>query len=658
MICPNCGNQVPVSAKICGYCGRPLRRPAQPPPPAPPAPPVARRTFWSGVVGWLVKVVAGLLTTVIIGAGGYFAVDYIKGRALPASSQPALSPVIDTPADAYVPTSTIQPAEQVGPKVLLTAFDSEVPTLDPAVAAEVNSIQVIDETFIGLTRLDENTGIPGPAMATSWESVGNADGTETVTFHLRTDVPWVRWNGSSVETVKGCDGSTERFVTADDFAYGIERTLNPANASPYGYMLGLVVKGAADYNNGRSHDFSSVGVRAIDDGTLQMTFTRPAVYNIVVAGLWVARPQPKWLISGDCNGAVPALGTHWMDARSFEGYGPWTVSTWDQSSEVNLVKNPFWPGTPRIPQATIEEVRFVVADPSTQLAQYKAGQLDRTSSVPLDDLSLVRADTMLSRELRITPQACTYYYGFNTKAPVVNDQRIRLALSEAVDRQSLIDNVIRGGQIPAQWFAPPGIAGAPTLDDHPELGIKYDPEDAKAQLQSYLDSTGKTADQLDLTLMFNTSSAHQRIAEAVQKMWKEKLGVSVKLSNQEWATYLKTTAGNAAPQIWRLGWCKDYPDANNFDREVFAANGAENAGGGVNWRNSQFEALVQRAAVEPDPSGRVELYAEAEEILVKTDAVIIPLYWYTNLNLVKPYVVAPPSMRDSQYFEKWDILAH
>src|SRR5512143_3697559 len=176
----------------------------------------------------------------------------------------------------------------------------------------------------------------------------------------------------------------------------------------------------------------------------------------------------------------------------------------------------------------------------------------------------------------IAAKVCTYYYGFNTTAPIVDDVRVRLALSEAVDRQSLIDNVTKGGQEPAQWFARPGLAGAPTIKDHPDLGVKFDVADAKAQLDAYLKEKNLTVDKVDITLEFNTSSGHQQIAEAIQQMWKDNLGLNVKLAYHEWTAFLKAMQGHNAPQIWRSGWCLDYPDANNFVREVFAVGGSSN----------------------------------------------------------------------------------
>ncbi len=549
-------------------------------------------------------------------------------------------------------------AAPAGPKVLRlnTGGSGDVPTIDPSTSTDTTSVQIVEETTVGLTRQNEVTTDNEPGMATSWDV--SQDG-KTYTFHLRTDVPWVKYDSTSGQVVKvqDCNGN-DRMVTANDFVYAIQRTLNPATASDYAYVLNFALQGAADYNSGKNTDPNSVAVKAVDDATLEVTFNQAAVYDLNIIGMWVAHAEPSWLIDGD--DCTQARGDKWTETGFFQGYGPYTLKEWVHDSTLTLVKNPFWPGSDNIPQAKIDQITFEMLDESPAFADYEAGNLD-VAAVPSADMDRVRADPTLSKELKISPVLCTYFYGFNTKAKFVDDQRVRLALSEAVDRQSLIDNVLKGGQEPAQWFARPGLGGAPTMADYPDLGVKYDPTDAKAQLQSYLDEKKLTADQLDITLMYNTSSGHQQIAEAIQQMWKDTLGINVKLVNQEWKVFLKTILSPTdTPQIFRLGWCQDYPDANNFDKEAVGYGGSEDpvGGGGLNWKNDQYEQLITQAAAETDPAKRTDLYSQAEEILVKTDAVLIPIYWYTGVACTKPNVQRTYSVLGGlQHYEKWDITS-
>jgi len=565
--------------------------------------------------------------------------------------------IVEKEGQTVVVTATPEEAA-AGPKTLSYQIGvGDIPTLDPALSTDTNSTQVAMLTFVGLTRQDSVTTEVGPGMAESWEV--SEDG-KVYTFKLRQDVPWARYDGNEVVKVQDCEGN-DRMVNANDFKYGILRTLKPETASDYAYVLSFALAGGAAYNDGSDTDPENVGVKVIDDYTLELTFNEAAAYNLNIAGMWVAYAQPSWLIDGD--DCTEARSDRWTETGFFQGFGPYVLKEWVHDAYATVIKNPFWPGTDNIPQAKIDEVNFVMVDEPAGLAEYEAGNMEVTR-VPLSDIDRVKSDPTLSAELTIAPELCTYYYGFNTTAKFVDDPRVRLALSQAIDRQSLIDNVTKGGQEPAQWFSRPGLAGAPTIDGYPDLGVKYDEAAAKASLEEYLTEENLTADQVEITLMFNTNAGHQKIAEAISQMWKDKLGITVNLVNQEWKVYLETIRSADTPQVWRLGWCQDYADANNFLKEVVTVNGSANPDadadgnpdGGFTWKNEEYEALVNQAATEPDLAKRTELYAQAEEILVLNDVVMAPIYWYTRVQVTKPNVVRTFSVLGGQEeMYKWDI---
>ena len=236
----------------------------------------------------------------------------------------------------------------------------------------------------------------------------------------------------------------------------------------------------------------------------------------------------------------------------------------------------------------------------------------------------------------------------------------------AVDKVSLVENVLKGGQLPTGHFAPPGIFGSPEVGS---IGLDYDPTAAMAKLQEYLDEKGLTLEEfnaLGVTLMHNTSEGHAMIAAAIQQMWLENLGVDVRVENMEWAVYLTTLNNNTPladmPHIWRMGWCADYPDENNWVHEVFNAEAGANRlrRGCVDDVCTEielglFDELTAQAMVEPDPAVRLELYYDAEVELSEVESAYIPIYVYARNSVTKPWLTRDYPLLGSNNFWEWEI---
>jgi oligopeptide transport system substrate-binding protein len=541
--------------------------------------------------------------------------------------------------EVEVPAEAEEPMEEEIPVTLHWNYGTEPPTADPSLATDTTSVDVDTNLFVGLTMQDD-VGNVLPYLATEWEQGEDADGNQTWTFHLRDDIAWVNYDPLTGETTQEVDeDGNPRFVNAHDVEYGAKRTIDPETSSSYAYVL-YGIKNAMAVNEG-SEEFTldDVGVTALDDTTVQFTLENKAPWFPAIASMWIVFPQPQWLIESD-------LGDKWTEAGIIVSSGPYVMESWIHGGELNLVKNPLWINADDVQIERVEGVMIVEA--STAFALYENNELD-TVRVPLPEMDRVKADPTLSAEYYNAPAACTSYYGFTNTKPPMDDVRVRTAFSQAIDRQSLIDNVTKGGQIPATSFAPPGIFGAP---EPGTVGLGTDAEAAKAALQEYLDEMGMTIEDfnaMDVTLMHNTSEGLARIAAAIQQMWKDTLGVDVKVENQEWKVYLDTiknvTPVEDMPHVWRLGWCADYADENNWVHEVFNSD----AGANRLRRNcedpncgstttSEFDDLTVAAQVEEDPAKRAELYAQAEEILSAVEVAYAPIYHYTTVQVTKPWL--------------------
>jgi oligopeptide transport system substrate-binding protein len=519
--------------------------------------------------------------------------------------------------------------KEAKPVVLRANHSSEPPTLDPALATDTTSVECDKQFFLGLTQAYKDTVDIVPELATEWSV---SDDGLVWTFKMRDDVQWVNYNPETKE-VKELGP-----VTAHDVVYGVKRTINPETASDYAYVL-YIIKGGEAANTGEG-SLDDVGVRAVDDYTVEFTLESPAAYFAAIAGMWVARPVPQ--------AAIEEHGEAWTEPGNIVTNGPYLLESWEHEASMVMVKNPKYYDADNV---QIERIEWVmVQEASTQMAMYENNELDVQGGnvgwpPPLEDMDRIKADPVLSKELDIAPRLCTYFYGFVTTKPPFDNPLVRKAFSAAIDRQSIIDNVTKGDQVPAIHFACPGIFGAPPVD---EVGIGTDPEQARAWLAEAGYPNGEGLGEV--ILMHNVSEAHAAIAQAVAAMWEETLNVDVTIETQEWKVYLQTLNKNTpvedVPHVYRMGWCADYPDENNWVHEVFNTQaGSNRTRRGCVDPNceevvpTKFDELTRQGALEQDPEKRKEIYREAERILIEEETAIAPIYHYTFVTMNKPWIL-------------------
>ena len=533
-----------------------------------------------------------------------------------------------------------------------TVIGTEPPSLDPSLATDSTSIFFINNMFVGLTDFDEESNVI-PALATDWDV--SEDGL-TWTFNLRDDIQWVTRDPNTGEI------NVLRPVTAQDVVYGVTRTLDPNTASDYAYVA-YTIKGAEAFNTADpgAEDFEDIkaalGVTAPDDTTVEFTLEAPAAYFPSIAGLWPLFPQPQEVIE--------QYGDNWTEAGLIATNGPYTLREWTHGPSLMIEKNPHW-----IEADDVQIELFggpIIQEESTAMALYENNEIDFMGNPPgwgppLPDMDRIKADAQLSQELFIAPQLCTYYYGFvTTKAPF-DDVNIRKAFAMAIDRESLIENVVKGDQVPAHSFAPPGVFGNVAGDFEigtnlvTEGGMDYATRVSEAQTiladAGYPDGEG-----LDIVLGHNTSEAHAQIAQVVQAMWQEAFPqAQITIENQEWAVYLDTLDPEAPdedkPNVYRMAWCADYPDANNWLNDVFNSQSGTNY---AKFNNDEFNALVEEAAFEADPAVRQDLYKQAESILIDQEQAIAPIYYYTYVRLYKPWITPVINPVGGDPIGKWRV---
>ena len=476
---------------------------------------------------------------------------------------------------------------------------AEPQDLDPQTTTGVPEHRIQSALFEGLVTLDWDTLRAAPATAEAWTV--SEDGL-VYTFTIRANAAWS--NGDA--------------VTAHDFVYSWERILSPGLASEYAYMLHCL-RNAKAFNEGGLTDFAQVGAKALDERTLEVTLGHPTPYFLAmqVHNSWF----PVHRATIERFGRMDQRGTKWTRAGNHVGNGPFMLERWDPSEVIVVVKNPhYW----HAHNVRLEAVRFSpIENLQTEERNFRAGKLHMTESVPISKIEAYRRDN--PEALHIDPYLGTYFYRFNVTRAPFDDVRVRRAFAMAIDRGKLVENVLKGGQIPAGHFAPPDTAGYTCTS-----AIEYDVTEARKLLAEAGYPDGKGLPQVEL--IYNTSENHKLIAEAIQQMWKVNLNVEVGLLNQDWKVYLDSM-NNLDYQIARSGWIGDYVDPNNF-LECFVTGGGNNRTG---YASKEYDALVAEANRTLDTEARFAIFQAAERVLLE-DCPLAPIYFYTRIYLKDPAV--------------------
>ncbi|RNB79682.1 peptide ABC transporter substrate-binding protein [Brevibacillus panacihumi] len=503
-----------------------------------------------------------------------------------SSGEPPANNAQPPAANSNEPAPT--PTEQAA-KLLLLNNIKEPTSLDPPVGFDEPSYNILNNLMEGLTRLDENQK-PQPAAATEWKI---SDDGKTYTFTLR-DNKWT--NGEPVK--------------AEDFVFAWKRMLDPQTASQAA-PLAYIIEGAEAYNTGKG-TADDVQIKAVDDKTLEFKLAQPASWTLLMLSNPAFFPVHKATVEKDPNWA--------NEAATFVGNGPFKLTEWAHDSEVKIMKNENYWDAANVTLAGA--VWKMIDDTNTEYQMYQNEELHRTTSVPAD-----LADQLFSEgKVYVRDGAGTEFYRFNVTKEPFDNANIRKAFSMAIDRQTLVDMVLMRKQRPGTAFVSYGMPDANSTGEFREVGgdlVKFDPAEAKKLLEQGMKEKGYTT-LPEITLTYRSGTNPEKTALAVQEMFKQNLGVDIKLQKVE-GQVLTDMTKQLQYQIARSSWLPDFGDPINF-LDNFRSESPNNRTG---WKNAEYDKLIAATYQEADDAKRFQMLHDAEKMLMD-EAPIAPLFFYNT----------------------------
>jgi len=467
-------------------------------------------------------------------------------------------------------------------------------SFDPQKTSTVVEGDILADLFEPLLTYDAK-GVVAPGAAENWTV---SDDGLTYRFKLRP----AKWSNGDE-------------VLASDFVFTFRRLLDPSTGAQYANLYYVLRNGEA-INKGEKKP-EELGVRAIDETTLEIALERPTPYILGVLAHQTASPVNEK--------SVEALGKDFARPGNLVSNGAYKLESFTPNDQTTLVRNENFRDAANV--KIDKEIYVDLEDRAAALRRFEAGEIDSYDDAPADQIPYIR--DRLKGEFKVAPYLGTYYFSFDTRTPPFNDARVRVALSMVVDREFLAEKIWGGSMVPAYGFVPPGIGdyGKPVEVDWREMSSIDREEKAKELLKAA--GYGEGGKPLNIEIRYNTGDNHKNTAIAVAESWKA-LGVQTSLVNTDIKAHYGLLQEGGAYQVARAGWIGDYSDPQNF---LFLGDSANKKLNYAHYSNPDFDADLKKAQEERDLVKRAHDLADAEQLLLN-DQPIMPLLFYASKNLV------------------------